>query len=422
MNVTYNKKPAIVRRNGQVLLVDVGANTFQFIAIDIDGNELGATEQIKVRSVSTETVTEVQATFTATPLQKLATPTIELDGDDLVLTSVDSRAQHMKIYRNGVLYDTVLTSTYKLTEPGLYKIVLVAEGYADSDESNTVTYAPQGAITKDYVDCTESNTATQVAVGDSYTNRLTPDTGKVLGSGTVTVVMNGEIVQPTYNADGSATISIDYVTGGISIVAHATAKTYSHTLSLVGCTASFTDSTIDWGDLYVNTLSAEAGRALIEGTVEVTMGGVALTPTYNQDGTVSISTTVTGAIVVTAEAVIKRTVLVSAQDCTYTNTSSDLFDGERYANVFTPDSGFIFSTGTVSCTMGGVAVAPQYNADGTVTIDVEVNGDIVISATPTLAVNEGFIKIGAYDAILYLGGEAVDRVYKRQVLIYGNTP
>lgn len=63
MNVTYNNKPAIMRRNGQVVLGDVGGITFQFIAIDINGNELGATEQIKVENVSTETVTEVQATF-----------------------------------------------------------------------------------------------------------------------------------------------------------------------------------------------------------------------------------------------------------------------------------------------------------------------------------------------------------------------
>lgn len=63
MNVTYNNKPAIMRRNGRVVLGDTGGITFQFIAIDLDGNELGATEQIKVETVSTETVTEVQATF-----------------------------------------------------------------------------------------------------------------------------------------------------------------------------------------------------------------------------------------------------------------------------------------------------------------------------------------------------------------------
>ena len=63
MNVTYNNKPAIMRRNGRLVLGDTGGITFQFIAVDLDGNELGATEQIKVESVSTETVTEVQAIF-----------------------------------------------------------------------------------------------------------------------------------------------------------------------------------------------------------------------------------------------------------------------------------------------------------------------------------------------------------------------
>lgn len=70
MNVTYNNKPAIMSRNGRMVLGDAGGLIFKFIAIDLDGNELGATEQIKVESVSTETVTEVQAIFVA----KLATP------------------------------------------------------------------------------------------------------------------------------------------------------------------------------------------------------------------------------------------------------------------------------------------------------------------------------------------------------------
>ena len=63
MNVTYNNKPSIMRRNGRLVLGDAGGITFQFIALDIDSNELGATEQIKVESVSTETTTEVQAAF-----------------------------------------------------------------------------------------------------------------------------------------------------------------------------------------------------------------------------------------------------------------------------------------------------------------------------------------------------------------------
>ena len=63
MNVTYNNKPAIMQRNGRLVLGDAGGLIFKFIAIDLDANELGATEQIKIESVSTETVTEVQATF-----------------------------------------------------------------------------------------------------------------------------------------------------------------------------------------------------------------------------------------------------------------------------------------------------------------------------------------------------------------------
>ena len=63
MNVTYNNKPAIMSRNGRVVLGDAGGLIFKFIAVDLDGNELGATEQIKVETVSTETVTEVQAIF-----------------------------------------------------------------------------------------------------------------------------------------------------------------------------------------------------------------------------------------------------------------------------------------------------------------------------------------------------------------------
>ena len=39
MNVTYNNKAAIMRRNGQVVLGDIGGITFQFIAIDLDAHK-----------------------------------------------------------------------------------------------------------------------------------------------------------------------------------------------------------------------------------------------------------------------------------------------------------------------------------------------------------------------------------------------
>ena len=91
MNVTYNNKPAIMRRNGQVVLGDTGGITFQFIAIDINGSELGATEQIKVESVSTETTTEVQATFVA----KLVTPqNVTADGTTVSWDEVENATSY----------------------------------------------------------------------------------------------------------------------------------------------------------------------------------------------------------------------------------------------------------------------------------------------------------------------------------------
>ena len=158
MNVTYNNKPAIMRRNGQVVLGDVGGITFQFIAIDLDGNELGATEQIKVESVSTETVTEVQATFVA----KLATPqnvtangtTVSWDAVENA-TSYDVYADDTTLLGNVTSQQSVdlttLSGWANLTDGNhIIQIVAKADGYKDSEKSAGVgvTKAPQV-----YADC-----------------------------------------------------------------------------------------------------------------------------------------------------------------------------------------------------------------------------------------------------------------------------
>ena len=65
MNVTYNNKPAIMSRNGQVVLGDTGGLMFRFIALDIENNELYGTESVNIKSVSTEIITEIQTDFNA---------------------------------------------------------------------------------------------------------------------------------------------------------------------------------------------------------------------------------------------------------------------------------------------------------------------------------------------------------------------
>ena len=143
MNVTYNNKPAIMRRNGRLVLGDTGGITFQFIAVDIDGNELGATERIKVENVSTETVTEVQATFVA----KLATPqnvtangtTVSWDAVENA-TSYDVYADDTTLLGNVTSQQSVdlttLSGWANLTDGNhTIQIMAKADGYIDSEKS-----------------------------------------------------------------------------------------------------------------------------------------------------------------------------------------------------------------------------------------------------------------------------------------------
>ena len=65
MNVTYNNKPAIMQRNGRLVLGDTGGLRFQFTALDIENNELYGTESVNIKSVSTEIITEIPTDFNA---------------------------------------------------------------------------------------------------------------------------------------------------------------------------------------------------------------------------------------------------------------------------------------------------------------------------------------------------------------------
>ena len=143
MNVTYNNKPAIMSRNGRLVLGDTGGLTFQFTALDIDSNELGATEQIKIESVSTETVTEVQETF----VTKLATPqNVTANGTTVSWDAVENATSYDVYADDTVLLGNVASqSSVDLTTLSgwtdlangnhIIKIVAKADGYQDSDKS-----------------------------------------------------------------------------------------------------------------------------------------------------------------------------------------------------------------------------------------------------------------------------------------------
>ena len=174
MNVTYNNKPAIMRRNGQVVLGDTGGITFQFIAIDINGNELGATEQIKIESVSPETVTEVQATFVA----KLATPqNVTANGTTVSWDAVENATSYDVYADDTVLLGnvasqssvdlTTLSGWADLTDGNhIIKIVAKADGYRDSEKSAGVEVT-KGASPKTLEESTWAEIA-QVSANKSW--------------------------------------------------------------------------------------------------------------------------------------------------------------------------------------------------------------------------------------------------------------
>lgn len=174
MNVTYNNKPAIMRRNGQVVLGDTGGITFQFIAIDLNGNELGATEQIKVESVSTETTTEVQATFVV----KLATPqNVTANGTTVSWDAVENATSYDVYADDTVLLGSVTSqqSVDLTTLSGwadlangnhIIKIVAKADGYQDSEKSAGVEVT-KGASPKTLEESTWAEIA-QVSANKSW--------------------------------------------------------------------------------------------------------------------------------------------------------------------------------------------------------------------------------------------------------------
>ena len=174
MNVTYNNKPAIMSRNGRVVLGDVGGLIFKFIALDINGNELGATEQIKVERVSTETVTEAQATFVA----KLATPqNVTANGTTVSWDAVENATSY-DVYADDTVLLGNVTSQQSVDLTTLsgwadlidgnhtIQIMAKADGYQDSDKSAGVEVT-KGASPKTLEESTWAEIA-QVSANKSW--------------------------------------------------------------------------------------------------------------------------------------------------------------------------------------------------------------------------------------------------------------
>ena len=98
-------------------------------------------------------------------------------------------------------------------------------------EQATSTYN----ITDGSTNCTDSNSQTTIEQGENYTNTFTPNTGYAFTDNNKPyAVCNGVTYQSTLNHDGTATLTINNVSGNIEIRGGAIAK-YNLNLELYNC-------------------------------------------------------------------------------------------------------------------------------------------------------------------------------------------
>ena len=186
-------------------------------------------------------------------------------------------------------------------------------------------------ITTTLTDCTISNSSVQIEYGEAYTATITPDTGKEMD--TITVMMGG--VDITASAVSGTTISIEKVTGAVTITATASVPsvTYSIMLNLTNVASSNSKNTIAEGKTYETELTP-TGTYKKLGTITVTMGGLDISSTVVSGNVITISS-VTGDIVITCAAVITNiidTIGISA-DTRLSTSSGDNRTQSGYAAI-----------------------------------------------------------------------------------------
>lgn len=130
----------------------------------------------------------------------------------------------IKVYVSGVnnTYFDQLSSAYR------NQIFIQVIGHW---EQTTPTYN----ITDTTTNCTGSNTQTTIEKGENYTNTFTSNEGYLFNDNNKPfAVCGGETYQSTLNQDGTATITINNVSGNIEISGGAIAK-YKLNLELYNC-------------------------------------------------------------------------------------------------------------------------------------------------------------------------------------------
>lgn len=234
--------------------------------------------------------------------------------------------------------------------------------------------------------CTKpENAPTAVERGGTFTVTLTPDTDyRMLESGYYTdIKMGGEPVlnAAKLNDDGTLTITINNVSGYISIKCEGMYNRYSVTYSLLNATKpSDAPTSIVRGGSFNVTLSPADKYKILNGDVTFMVGEILCSGrvVYNADGTATIS----------YDGVyndIKVIVIASKNEfnitysTVHTNKPSDapttITRGERLYLTFTPETGYDYYNAQIM--MSNQDVTAAYFNELSLTLDIpQVTGDV----------------------------------------------
>lgn len=120
------------------------------------------------------------------------------------------------------------------------------------------------------------------------------------GSGTMKSIENAAYLRISVQSSNPAELSCGILGDGQSTV------TYSVTNTLSNCSTSNSASSVEEGNAYTATITADSGYTLDGATVAITMGGTDITASAYSNGNISIPS-VTGALVITIAAAKEQT-------------------------------------------------------------------------------------------------------------------
>lgn len=190
----------------------------------------------------------------------------------------------------------------------------------------------------------DQSTETIPSTGYTLSGTLTP------GTSTITVACDGKTT--------TFTVQVTHQPG-----------VYAVTNNLTGCVNSNSATSVTEGGSYSGTITASAGYMMTGATVSITMGGVDITSTAYNNGTISIAS-VTGVLVISVTAVA---VTLSSISAVYTQ------------------SGTVYDTDTLDSLKADLAVTAHYSDSSTATVAADaytLSGELT-EGTSTITVSYG---------------------------------